>query len=305
MAGENRKDKKTLIIILVLAVLGSIIALVVNSLKRIDTWEVGISYDVHQKKLGDKIQTAGLHMGTPGFQFIKFPSVFKTIKFNKITCFNKEGVSIVIHEQFQYRARPKNLRDIIIRYKNHETYAKLLRSLALAAIHDSCSAFNVTQFQTQRAVFQEYVRTLTAQRFNNVSADLTDLQVSSIVRPASYETAVRNMESAEENIKLAKAQRPRLLITANTAKQEAITAAQITKQKADAEASVILAQADATAAGITSTFEAEATAYEAVLTNQNLTIEGLLSYMAVRAVAEKGKVSVNLKEPARTKYTHT
>ncbi|XP_031562106.1 uncharacterized protein LOC116297920 isoform X2 [Actinia tenebrosa] len=279
MAGENRKDKKTLIIILVLAVLGSIIALVVNSLKRIDTWEVGISYDVHQKKLGDKIQTAGLHMGTPGFQFIKFPSVFKTIKFNKITCFNKEGVSIVIHEQFQYRARPKNLRDIIIRYKNHETYAKLLRSLALAAIHDSCSAFNVTQFQTQRAVFQEYVRTLTAQRFNN--------------------------ESAEENIKLAKAQRPRLLITANTAKQEAITAAQITKQKADAEASVILAQADATAAGITSTFEAEATAYEAVLTNQNLTIEGLLSYMAVRAVAEKGKVSVNLKEPARTKYTHT
>lgn len=95
------------------------------------------------------------------------------------------------------------------------------------------------------------------------------------------------------------------MITANTAKQEAITAAQITKQKADAESSVILAQADATAAGITSTFEAEATAYEAVLDDQKLTIDGLLSYMAVRAVAEKGKVSVNLKEPARTKYTHT
>ena len=53
----------------------------------------------------------------------------------------------------------------------------ICRNIGEAAIHDACSSFNTTQFQSQRAVFQELVRNTMAQRYGVVGADVTDLQV--------------------------------------------------------------------------------------------------------------------------------
>jgi hypothetical protein len=46
-----------------------------------------------------------------------------------------------------------------------------------AALHESCSYFNTSQFQSQRAEFQEFVRTKIIERYDNLYADITDLQV--------------------------------------------------------------------------------------------------------------------------------
>ena len=92
-----------------------------------DCFPVGIAYNTYQKTLSSTTQKAGLHNGPPGFEFIKFPSVFKTLEFADDVCLNKEGVEIVLQIEFQYRARPQRLRDIVMEFKDHSGYVKMLR----------------------------------------------------------------------------------------------------------------------------------------------------------------------------------
>lgn len=68
----------------------------------------------------------------------------------------------------------------------------IIRSIAESAIHDSCSAFNTTQLQSERASFQDLVRKTIGRRFDNVGADVEDLQVTS-----SMGMSMKELESDE------------------------------------------------------------------------------------------------------------
>lgn len=87
---------------------------------------VGVGYDVVQRDLDDEVKKSGLHNGPPGFKFIKFPSVFKSKSFDNVKCLNKEGLEINLKIEFQYRARPKDLRKTILQFKDFENYVKVL-----------------------------------------------------------------------------------------------------------------------------------------------------------------------------------
>lgn len=91
------------------------------------SYTVGVAYDTIQRDLSDEVKKSGLHNGPPGFKFIKFPSVFKSKTFTNVKCLNKEGLEIVLNVEFQYRARPKDLRKIIVQFKDFENYGKVLR----------------------------------------------------------------------------------------------------------------------------------------------------------------------------------
>ena len=54
------------------------------------------------------------------------------------------------------------------------------RSVGESAIYDACSKFNTSQLQSQRASFQDLVRSTLGRRFNTLWADVTDLQVNSV-----------------------------------------------------------------------------------------------------------------------------
>lgn len=88
---------------------------------------MGVAYNIHQKKLSTEVKREGLHTGSPGYHFIIFPSVFNTIRYDKLQCLNKEGIEIVLKVQLQYRARPKQLRVIILQFKDKANYLELLK----------------------------------------------------------------------------------------------------------------------------------------------------------------------------------
>lgn len=281
-------------------------AMVGTSLKKLSTEEVGIAYNIHQRKLATEVKREGLHPGPPGYHFIIFPSVFQSISYADVECLNKEGIEIELIVHLQYRARPAQLREIILQFKDKEDYLKVLISVGESAIHDACSAFNTTQLQSQRASFQDLVRTILGRRFNSLWADVTDLQVQNIKRPDSYEKVVRQKEAAKENIKISENERPRLLVEARTEREEAITQAKITIQRAESEARVTLSKANAEADSIKAAFDAEAAAF-LKLKNETLndSVAGLLSYLGVRLIAESNStVNVAINAPAKTKYTY-
>lgn len=88
---------------------------------------MGIAYDIHQKKLATKVQREGLHAGSPGYKFIIFPSVFQSIDYEDLECLNREGIEIKLKVQLQYRAKAKNLREIILQFKDKENYLEVLK----------------------------------------------------------------------------------------------------------------------------------------------------------------------------------
>ena len=45
---------------------------------------VGLTYDTINKNLGTEVKKEGLHNGPPGFEFIIFPSVYKTLSFSNL-----------------------------------------------------------------------------------------------------------------------------------------------------------------------------------------------------------------------------
>ena len=88
---------------------------------------VGLAYNIHQKTLATTVQREGLHAGAPGYKFIIFKSVFQSIAFPDLRCLNKDGIEIELDVQLQYRARPKNLREIILLFKDNENYLDILK----------------------------------------------------------------------------------------------------------------------------------------------------------------------------------
>ncbi|KAM7429459.1 hypothetical protein ABFA07_019677 [Porites harrisoni] len=301
------ENKGKIILGAVVAVIIFIGAMVGTSLRKLSTEEVGVAYNIHQKELSSEVKREGLHAGAPGYRFIIFPSVFQSITYSDIECLNKEGIEIELDVQLQYRARPKDLRQIILQFKDKEDYVEVLKVVGESAIHDACSAFNTSQLQSQRASFQDLVRKTLGRRFGTLWGDVTDLQVQNIKRPDTYEKVIRQKEAAKENIKIAENERPRQVVQAKAEKEEAVTQAKITVQRAESEARVILSKAQAEADSIKAAFDAEAQAFLKLKTDSfSNSVDGLLSYLGVRLIAESNNtVNLAIDAPAKTKYTYT
>ena len=157
------------------------IGLIVGGLRRLSTEEAGIKYDTIQRKLYDKLYVAGLHAGPVGYEFIIFPKNYRTLAFNNIVCLNKDGLEIRLKVQFQYLANlnGKTMKKLIMKSKTHKNYAKVLMLAAEEVIHETCSTFNITQFQSERARFQNSIHRLLDKRLGDeFYTGVKDVQVS-------------------------------------------------------------------------------------------------------------------------------
>jgi len=211
----NRTATAIAVVICGFAVL--IIALVIASLKKLDSDEVGLKYNTFEKHLGNTSMYEGLHMGPPGFTFIIFPSVFRTISF-KVTCLNIDGVTINIEVSFQYRVGPEHFRQNIMEFKDYTNYVQILKNVGEAAIHESCSRFNTSQFQSERGKFQKHLGDGLLKKYTIVGCETSDIQVNNIKRPYKYEKAIQDKESAREDIEVANNEQPRRVTEAMTIK---------------------------------------------------------------------------------------
>lgn len=290
---------------LVVAVAFIGIVLIAVSLKKLASEEIGVKYDTLKKKLYDTTDREGLHLGPPGYNFIIFPSVYKSITFDDLECYNKDGIKITLDVTYQYKVRSANLKKIILDFRNQTGYIKVLEYAGRSALHEACSFFKTSQFQAERAIFQEKVREQIIKRYKELEADVTDLQVSNIARPSEYESAIRSKERAREDIQVANSERPRLLTEAQTKKREAETQAKIIVDKAESDARILANKAQTEAQAIIAQYEKEAESYKKIVDAMglNFTIDGFISYLGVRVIADaKNSVYIGLDSPAKTVY---
>lgn len=290
----------------VVAVVAMSVALIASSIKTLSTDEVGIMYDTINRKLGTQVYMAGMHTGPPGYEFIIFPKVYRTASFDNVNCLNKDGLTIQLNVQFQYQASHqfKDLSSLIMEFQDHDTYIIVVKDAAQSVIHDVCSEFNISQFQTSRMLFQTQIKDTLADRLlKEFYTTVGDVQVSDIQRPAQYEQVVRDKETAKQNIEVAKQERPRIITQAETKKKEAETQAEITLREANVQARIVRTKAQSEAEAILNAYRTEAATYLTIKTKQNLTNDGLVSYLTTRAIqTADNPIYVNMDAPAKTSF---
>ena len=80
-----------------------IFGVLLASLGKVPSTEMGVQYNVHKKQLDDATKSGGLFVGPPGFRFIKFPSTFITVDFENRYCMSNDGVLVEFSVTFQVR----------------------------------------------------------------------------------------------------------------------------------------------------------------------------------------------------------
>lgn len=287
----------------VLVCLIGIIILIAVSLETLQSDEMALMYNTISRTLYDEVFDEGLHSGPPGFRFIIFPAVFRTISFDTLYCLNKDGVVVNLNIAFQYKVNDDTLYDTVLQFADHDTFRRAIEFSAESAIHEACSQYNTTEFQSNREDFQITVRQYVRERLQGINCTVSDLQVNNIARPSSYEDAVKSKEAARENIQVAETERPRQLTQANTVLREAETQAVIDINRAETDARISLNTAAAEAQAILAQYEEEAAAFANIMTEQELTTDGLMAYLGVRVVSQASNpVYAGIASPAKTSY---
>jgi len=291
------------VVISIIAII--IISVIASSMKKIQSTEVGLKYEPLSKKLADDPTYEGLHVGTPGFSFIIVPSVFETLSFSYVQCLAKDGIEVKLKLSYQFRIDPTNLKSVIMQFRDFDNYKTVLRAFGFSSIHDACSHFLTTEFQSKRGEFQEALRNIIVDKYAMVHASITDLQVEDIIRPTAYENAVKSKENAREDIDVANSENPIKLTEAKTVELQAETEANITLNDAETLARIEISKAMVDAEAILNEYKREADSYKFLMSPNGLdmNVDSFLSYMAVRAIENApNPVQVGIDSPAKTSY---
>ena len=319
-----------------LVVLILVISLLASSLKSLESTEYGLQYNKRQKTLADAAKSGGLHIGPPGYEFIKFPSTYISADLADGTCVSKDGLQVGFSVTFQYQLPTEWIIPVVIKYRNFNKWADVVEGAGTSAVHHACSEFQVANFQNQRGVIQSTMESnlrlklegAEGEGHDGVYARAISLQLRNVDLPEEYRQAVHEKQSAAEEIELAKNQRTQETTKAQTellsAQEEArkvrwapLRSVFATKPRshlalilysfcryrqimdtATNEVELLITEARLKANETIFSYEKEAETLVRVKESLNLTTDGVLSYMANKLYARAPHLKVSAAEPA-------
>jgi hypothetical protein len=293
--------------IFILAVVVTGITLLAVSLQRLESTEYGLQYNTHKKVLADAAQTGGLHVGTPGYEFIKFPSTYITVDIPEDTCVSQDGLRVKFQVTFQYQLPSEWVVPVTIKYRDFDKWATLVEVAGKSAVQHTCSEFSIVEFQNARGLIQTTMEQNLARKLegpekdgaSGVYARAISLQLRNVDVPAIYRQSVNEKQEASEDIELAKNQRQQEITKARTELLAASEEARKIKETAENEAALILTEATLKAEETAFAFQTEAETILRVKNSLNLTTEGILAFLANQLVAQVPDLKVTAGEPAQ------
>lgn len=282
------------------------------SIKKLDTNEYGLQYDVRAKSLSGEAVEGGLHLGPVGYRFVKYPSTFINTRIPEDTqyperlgsCVSRDGLRVNIKAEFQYQMPEDKVDEATLRFRDLGRWKKMVTTAGVSAIQKGCSLFDTSSFQSQRGLIQQAMFEALTVKLDAVYAIAVGLQLSYVQLPLEYSDAVAAKQAANEDIGLAKNQRQQQLTIAEQALQTAVEQANILNANANNDRTLRVQEATLRAEAIDVEFETEAQVYGYARETLGLSEEGLLAYIANRALegATPGSLDIAISEPARSQW---
>ena len=246
-------------------------------------------------------RAGGLYLGPVGYKFVKFPSTQITADLFDI-CMSNDGLRVSIEVTYQYRLDQENIMNVIRKYRNSDKWSQVVNIAANSAIQHSCSAFNITDFQTKRETVRDTMfenLRMKLEGTSRVFAIATSLQLKYVSLPAEYTHAVEQRQRSEEDIPLAKNERIQERTKAQTELMAAEKRATSILDRAYNEGNITLIVANYQAQQTMYTFEKEVQVLSEAKQFLSLSTNGVLSYMANKLFATVPHLNVRAGIPAR------
>lgn len=278
------------------------IILVACSLQRVGSTDVGLTYHRIQRHLDSQVLSEGLHTIPTFGTMVTWPSTYQTVSFTNITCNSRDGVVVENSITLQYDIDLSQVYNLTLTYVSFARYHKVVSLASESAISRACAMYTAREFQTRRSNVTATMNLITRNDIANLYANVIELQLINVLRPDSYEEAVRSKETALANITLARQQRQQLVTTANTQLLVAKKNANMTLHIANTTAAVILANAQVQALTLEIQYRTYLSVFRAVQEAQNLTTEGLLAYIGTRVIASMDAVGLRMDAPAQASW---
>jgi len=291
------------------------------SLKKLDSTEYGLQYDVNAKKLDGTVKEGGLHAGPPGFRFVKFPSTYISTKIpHDVTtgkddwersqehdrlgmCVSRDGLRVKLEVEIQYQMPREFVAPATRKYRTLDRWSKIVETMAVSAVQKGCSMFYTSSFQNERGAIQGVMEEALTLKLEAVYARAVGLQLAFVELPLEYGTAVAAKQSAAEDIGLAVNQREQQVTLAETVLQSAMQESKQINDTATNEKNLMVAEASLKAEGLLVAYETEARVCKKMRDSLGLTTEGVLGYMGNRALqASNGGITFSMTEPAKSSY---
>jgi regulator of protease activity HflC (stomatin/prohibitin superfamily) len=289
-------------------ILIAVIIILSCSLRRLGSTQYGVRYNVHNKHLDEAARTGGLHIGPPGFRFIKFPSTQVTVDLPDDTCLSQDGLRVRFSVTFQYQMKADWLAPAIAKYRDYAEWSSVVEAAGNSAVQHACSLYTISNFQNKRGEIQTSMENLLRLKLegkaggdgsDGVYAKSISLQLRNVDLPEAYQAAIADKQAATEDIVLAQNQRTQEVTKAQTTLLAAREEIKIINNTAINEADIILTEARIKAQEITYALETEALAIVVAKTSLNLTSDGVLAYLSNRLYESVDNLRVTAGEPAR------
>jgi regulator of protease activity HflC (stomatin/prohibitin superfamily) len=279
------------------------IVLIACSLETIDSTEMGIHYNTPQCILGTEVATEGLKGKAPFGTYILWPKTTQT-QTSTLACLSKDGVQITTQIAYQYTVDEKSLHQLTLDYKTFEGWKTMMNLKARSGLRNACTMHSALEYQTRRAAVQADMLTKLKERLTQgkMGAIVTDLQLTSVDRPASYEAAVDAKENARNNIEKVKNNRAQQLTQANTNLLKVQVAANKTLASARTAAAMTTKTASAEAAIVKGRYDTQAETYKKVRDDRQLSSDALLAYISTRLLDELDTMTIGMAQPALVAY---
>lgn len=307
---EGRPRKKYYVCSFCVLLIVSIILIAV-SFRKVASTELGVEYDVWAKTLDDAAKTGGLHAGPPGYRFIKFPSTQITAEIAD-TCVSRDGLRVNFDVSYQFLMPALWIVPAVRKYRDFTKWGTVVRAAGNSAIQNSCSAFNITNFQSQRNLIQaDMFRELTIKlegsnvdlaEHDGVYARAVSLQLKDVDLPAEYTAAVSDKQSAKEDIALAKNQRNQELTKANTEFLAAEQEAKKILDGAENDVNITITAALLKANQTLFAFEQETQTIVQAKEKFDLDNKGIISYLANELYAKVPNLKASVLEPVQISH---
>lgn len=253
------------------------------------------------------ISSTGLHVGPPGYEFIKFPSTYITVDLPDATCVSQDGLRVGFSVTFQYQIPAEWLLPAVIKYRDFEKWAQVVEAAGNSAVHHTCSEFQISNFQNKRGEIQSKMEENMRLKLEGTKEDGSDgvyaraisLQLRNVDLPDEYREAVSDKQAAAEDIILAQNQRTQETTKAQTSLLAAQEEARIINNTAVNDAEILLTEAEIKAQETAFAFETEAGVFVSVKRALGLSTDGVLAYLSNRLYAGAANLKVSAAEPAR------
>ncbi len=271
--GETAIHKNVAVAVFIIGMLVTSIVLLSLSIKDVASDEWALNYGRTTRHVRGEVMGPGRQTLQPDSQLITFKNTFVPWDI-EIDCWTSDGLEVELQIAIQTRYVDKEIKDIFFEFGYESDFKPYVSNVLEKLMRETCSNYTSFDYYNQRGAVQSDMLNRIETHLPSLGTHITTggfLQLKNIKLPDSFNQAILDRRSAEQDIQVAANQRAQQLIIANTKLSQAINTGTIIVNDAELTSDAILFDAQQQALAIESKYDQRLLVYQIAIQSLNMT----------------------------------